>query len=277
MRKLLGILSVCLLCCCISSCVSKKKYLSLEEAFSNLETQNIRQYKTIDTLRVEIQSKSNEVSRLQQDTARLRGSLARTRNELEKVQTYLSSSKKELNERIHELQKRDTSIRDFQRLCLSYGDSLEILRKEAEFMLGLLIADDTSYKAVHISLEDREMRMDAPEAFFFTPNNRNFISTKGKEILKIVTQLYQKYPTVHVDVSTSVNGNMPVSNMKETMDRSSQRAAAVCRSLNTEHEIPANRLRCGLRMKENGEMLPNRMQVYFSFDSQTVFDAIKQL
>lgn len=275
MKKLLGILLVCLLCC--FSCVSKKKYLALEEAHNALETQNIRQYKTIDTLRVEIQSRNNEVSRLQRDTARLRSSLANSRSELEKVQTYLSSSKKELNDRIRELQKRDTSIRECQRFCLSYGDSLEILRKEAGFMLGLLIADDTSFRDVRITVVNQEMLMDVPEAFFFTPNNRNFISTKGKEVLKIVTQLYQKYPSIHVDVSPSINGNASASSMKDPMDRSSLRAAAICRSLIAEHHVPASRLRCGLRMKADEEVRPNRMLLYFSFDGQAILDAIRKL
>ena len=276
MKKPSGILLLCLLCC-LSSCVSKKKYLTLEEACSALESQNIRQYKTIDTLRVEIQSRNNEVSRLQRDTARLRRSLSDTRSELEKVQTYLSSSKKELNDQIRELQKRDTSIRNCQKFCLSYGDSLEILRREADFMLGLLIADDTAYRDVRLSVENQEMLMDAPEAFFFTPNNRNFISSNGKELLKIVAQLYQKYPDIRIDVSPSVNGNLPATGMKESMDRSCLRAAAICRSLIVEHRLPADGLHCGLRMKSNEEIRPNRMLMYFSFDGQAILDAIKQL
>lgn len=276
MKKLMSIFLLCLICG-FSSCVPKKKYLAAEEARSLLETQNIRQYKTIDTLRVEIQSKNNEVRRLQEDTARLRAYLSNTRSELEKVQSYLSSSKKELNERMRELQKRDTFIRNCQKFCLSYNDSLEILRKEAEFMLGLLITDDTSYKDVQVSVENREMLMDVPESFFFTPNNRNFISFKGKEILKIVTQLYQKYPSIRIDISPSINGSTSASSMKESMDRSCLRASAICRSLITEHQLPANGIHCGLRIKENEDIQANRMLLYFSFDSQAIFEAIKQL
>lgn len=276
MKKLLGLFLVCILCS-FSSCVSKKKYLALEEVRSSLETQNIRQYKTIDTLRVELQSRENQIYNLQRDTARLIGSLSDTRSELGKVQTYLSSSKKELNERIRELQRRDTSISNCKHFCLSYGDSLEILRKDIEFMLKLLIADDTSYKEVYLKVENQELQMDAPESFFFTPNNRNFISIKGKEVLKIVAQLHQKYPSIYIDVRPSVNGNTSAGNMKEPMDRSSLRAAAICRSLIAEHQVPAAAVRCGLHMQENEEHTSHRMQIYFSFDLQNIFDAIEQL
>jgi chemotaxis protein MotB len=279
MKSRSGILLLCLLCCV--SCVSKKKYLALETAYSHLEDQNIRQYKTIDTLKWEKQQQTAEIKTLQRDTTRLRNLLRESRKDLEVVQNHLTSSKKELNEQIHALQRRDTAIRACQRLCQSYTDTLEILRKEAEFQLGLLIEQDSSYREVHLLLEDRRMELDIPEIFFFTPNNRNFISTKGKEMLKVVTELYQKYPNIRIEVAAPVHKSGSINGMKELMDRKSLRAAAICRSLLTEHQIPAEQLQGGLLIEQDDTMenapQNNRILLRISIDMSPILEAIRKL
>ena len=264
---------------CFSACVSKKKYLELEAARDNLETQNIRQFKTIDTLSVELKQKDEVIGRLQTDTTRLRSALRNTREELGRVQNYLSSSKKELNERIQELQRRDTAIHACQKSCQSYSDTLEIIREESEFILGLLLEQDSGYRETKISVEERNVVIDIPENFFFTPNNRNFISTKGKEMLKLATELYQKYPTIRIEVTAPILRELPLNTMKEQMDRESMRTAAICRSLLTEHQIPPDRLHSGLFLvsKETEEHTANRILLRISLDMTPVFEAVKNL
>ena len=277
MKSRSGILLLCLLCCV--SCVSKKKYMALEAARDNLETQNIRQYKTIDTLRVEIQQKEKEIDRLQTDTARLRRALHNTREELGKVQNYLSTSKKELNERIQDLQRRDTATRICQALCQSYTDSLQIIREAADFSIGLLLEEDSGYREISLYIEERSVVLNIPENFFFTPNNRNFISAKGKETLKVVTELYQKYPTIRIEVAAPIQRELPFSTMKEQMDKESMRTAAVCRSLLTEHQIPPDRLQSGLFLYsgETDETPEHRILLRISLDMTPVFEAVKKL
>ena len=216
---------------------------------------------------------------LKRDTARLRNVMRDTREELEKVQHYLSSSKKELNERIQELQSRDTAIHACQKRCQSYADTLEIIRKESEFMLGLLLEQDSGYNDTRILLEEQNVLFNIPENFFFTPNNRNFISTKGKEMLKIVNEIYQKYPTIRIEVTAPILRDLPLNTMKEQMDREGMRTAAICRSLLTEHQIPPDRLHSGLFLisRETEEHTANRILLRISLDMTPVFEAVKNL
>ncbi|MBP5396631.1 MAG: hypothetical protein J6X35_01790 [Bacteroidales bacterium] len=261
-----------------SSCVSKKKYLALEQVRDGLEMQNIRQYKTIDTLKAELQQKESEIVRLQRDTARLHNRLRSSREELEKAHNYLSSSKKELNERIMELQSRDTAIHTCKKLVQSYTDTLEILKKEALFQMGLLIEDDSSYMEVTVSIVDRGLQFDIPENFFFTPNNRNFISNKGKEMLKTATELYQKYPTVRITVTAPVHNEASVTAMKELADRESLRTSAICRALLTEHQIPAGNLQSGLQIEtEETARNGSRILLRFTLDTTPIIEEIKKL
>lgn len=262
-----------------SSCVSKKKYLALEQVRDGLEMQNIRQYKTIDTLKAELQQKESEIVRLQRDTARLHNRLRSSREELEKAHNYLSSSKKELNERIMELQSRDTAIHTCKKLVQSYTDTLEILKKEALFQMGLLLEEDSGYREISLYIEERSVVLNIPENFFFTPNNRNFISAKGKETLKVVTELYQKYPTIRIEVAAPIQRELPFSTMKEQMDKESMRTAAVCRSLLTEHQIPPDRLQSGLFLYsgETDETPEHRILLRISLDMTPVFEAVKKL
>ena len=277
MKSLLGILLLSFVCCI--SCVSKKKYVALEEARENLESQNIRLRKTMDTLHVTIQQKEEEISRLRTDTARLRSLWRESRKDLERVQNHLTSSKKELNDRIQELQRRDTAIHACQTLCQSYTDSLQILMEAADFSLGLLLEEDSGYREVRLYTDERNVVLNIPENFFFTPNNRNFISTKGKEMLKVVTELYQKYPTIRIEVAAPIQRELPFSTMKEQMDKESMRTAAVCRSLLTEHQIPPDRLHSGLFLYsgETEEAPDHRILLRISLDMTPVFEAVKNL
>ena len=277
MKSLLGILLLSFVCCI--SCVSKKKYVALEEARENLESQNIRLRKTMDTLHVTIQQKEEEIRRLRTDTARLRSLWRESRKDLERVQNHLTSSKKELNDRIQELQRRDTAIHACQTLCQSYTDSLQILMEAADFSLGLLLEEDSGYREVRLYTDERNVVLNIPENFFFTPNNRNFISTKGKEMLKVVTELYQKYPTIRIEVAAPIQRELPFSTMKEQMDKESMRTAAVCRSLLTEHQIPPDRLHSGLFLYsgETEEAPDHRILLRISLDMTPVFEAVKNL
>lgn len=277
MKSRSGILLLCLLCCI--SCVSKKKYLALETAYNHLEEQKIHQYKTIDTLKWEKQQQSVKIETLQRDTARLRNLWRESRKDLERVQNHLTSSKKELNEQIHALQRRDTSIRDCQTLCQSYSDSIQSILDAAVFSFGLLLELDSGYRETKLSIDERNVVLNIPENFFFTPNNRNFISTKGKEMLKLVTELYQKYPTIRIEVTAPILRDLPLNTMKEQMDREGMRTAAICRSLLTEHQIPPDRLHSGLFLvsRETEEHTANRILLRISLDMTPVFEAVKNL
>ena len=277
MKSRLGILLLSLLCC--ASCVSKKKYMALEAVRNNLETEKIHQYKTIDTLKWEKQQQASAIGELQRDTMRLRSMLRESRKDLERIQNHLTSSKKELNDRIQELQRRDTAIHDCQTLCQSYTDSLQLIREAADFSLGLLLEEDSGYREIGLYIEERNVVLNIPENFFFTPNNRNFISTKGKEMLKVVTELYQKYPTIRIEVAAPIQRELPFSTMKEQMDKESMRTAAVCRSLLTEHQIPPDRLHSGLFLYsgEWEEAPEHRILLRISLDMAPVFEAVKNL
>lgn len=273
------ILWICVLCC-LTSCVSKKKYVALEAAHNHLETVNIRQYKTIDTLRAEWQRQTDIADRLMQDTARLRALLRENRTELEKVQTYLSSSKKELNERIRELQRRDTAIQTCQRISQSYADSLKILQEEAEFLLGLLLEDDSSYREVVVEIRPNEVVIDVPETFFFTPNNRNFISGKGKEMLKLLSEIHQKYPSVRMDIVAPVRSELSHNALKETMERESVRTAAISRSMLTDHQVSAGQIRNGVRVISTPSgTAAQRSSIWLclSLDTTPILNAVKNL
>ena len=255
--------------------------MALENAYNHLDEQNIRQFKTIDTLKWEKQQQAAEIGLLQRDTMRLRSMLRESRKDLERVQNHLTSSKKELNEQIHALQQRDTAIHACQTLCQRYADTLEILRKEADFQLGLLLEQDSSYREVNLSLEEERVILDIPENFFFTPNNRNFISSKGREMLKLVTEIHQKYPDIQVEVAAPIQKTESVSSMKEMMDRRSLRAAAICRSLLNDHLFPAEQLQSSLLPEsENNEENAwhnNRILIRITIGMPPILDAIRKL
>ena len=280
MKRRSGIFTLCLLLC-LSSCVSKKKFRALEEANRVLDTQNIRLQKKIDTLNVEIEREEEIIHNLQRDTSRLRNLLRNSQTELEKARNYLSSSKKELNERIQELQRRDTAIGTFQRLCQSYTDSLQIVMEAADFSLGLLLEEDSGYREISICIDDRKVVMEIPESFFFTPNNRNFISTKGKEALKIASELYQKYPTLSIEVAAPLRKDASLQMIKEQMDRESLRLSAICRTLMTELHIPAGLIRNSFYpvTDENAESpaKSDRILLRFTMDNSPVLEAVKKL
>ncbi len=279
MSRQCGILWICIICC-FTSCVSKKKYVALEAAHNHLETANIRQYKTIDTLQAELRHQTDAADRLKQDTSRLRSLLRENRKELDKVQTYLSSSKKELNERIRELQQRDTAIQHCQRLTQSYADSMSILRKEADFLLELLTEDDSSFREVILTPRQNEVVIEVPEHFFFTPNNRNFISGKGKEMLKLLSEIYQKYPSVYFEIVAPVRSETALSTLKETMERESVRTAAICRSMLTDHQVSSRHIRSGIRLMDaqsSAYIQHNSIWLCISLDTTPITKAVKNL
>ena len=183
-----------------------------------------------------------------------------TREELGKVQNYLSTSKKELNERIQDLQRRDTATRICQALCQSYTDSLQIIREAADFSIGLLLEEDSGYREISLYIEERSVVLNIPENFFFT-------------------ELYQKYPTIRIEVAAPIQRELPFSTMKEQMDKESMRTAAVCRSLLTEHQIPPDRLQSGLFLYsgETDETPEHRILLRISLDMTPVFEAVKKL
>ena len=83
---------------------------------NELENTRIRQSKTIDTLKVELQKKTLEIEALGKDTALKALLLNRSKTELQNIQNLLTSSKKELNERMQDLQVRDRYIHQIQQL-----------------------------------------------------------------------------------------------------------------------------------------------------------------
>lgn len=264
----IGIILIC------SSCVSKKKYLACENTRNSLENLSIRQYKTIDTLKVEIQKKQKQIETLEKDTLFKSRNLQHIRHELENVQNLLTSSKKQLNDQMQDMQIKDRYIQQIQLLYQKIHDSILIYQQEFSAGLDSLITTDSCYKEVILTTTEDQIRVYIPESFFFTGSNRNFISTKGKAMTQLLADVLQKHPYAQSELLMSVPPAASTTLMKEQTDKACMRLSSIYRSLQYDNGIGIERLRATI---ENREDYPEHICFCILTNMQSIFKTIKTI
>ncbi len=250
MKKNLFFLLLLSLFCCIS-CVSKKKYLACESERNYLDGQCIRQRKSLDTLNVELQKKQLQVDGLMRDTLRRAIQFRHMMEDLNKTQNLLTSSKKELNERLSELQQKQAGIQKLQRRYHAYKDSLDCWRNEFLQVMDSLSSTDSAYKEIRLDIRDRDIQLLAPESLFFSATNKNFISARGKNICSVIANMMLQHPGMMTRIDVPAAQESAPAVLKENMDKSSVRAASICRYLVMELHVSEGCLTAGTSIQPN--------------------------
>ncbi|MBO4403486.1 MAG: hypothetical protein J5792_07435 [Bacteroidales bacterium] len=241
---------------------------------NELENTRIRQSKTIDTLKVELQKKTLEIEALGKDTALKALLLNRSKTELQNIQNLLTSSKKELNERMQDLQVRDRYIHQIQQLYQHQKDSLEAYLKEMVHLLDSLQQTDSTYKEVTIVMQTDQLTVCMPEHFFFTGNNRNFISAKGKNMTQMLAAVLQQHPSAQTELILFIPPVASPTAMKESADRASVRISSIYRAICHEFSIESSRLQAGIA---SDEAYAEHVCFRFTADAKPILETIKNL
>ena len=154
------------------------------------------------------------------------------------------------------------------------SDSLRQYRLEIGTMLDSIIATDSSFKEVEIIEKEDQLVICMPEHFFFTGNNRNFISAKGKSMNQLLATLLHKHPSALARLTIYLPEAASNSAMKEPSDKASMRIASIYRSLHYENDIATERMQAGISAND-----PLSDKVCFTLFTgmKPIFETIKKL
>lgn len=243
----------------LSSCVSKKQYLSLQE---ELEVAN----KDLGKCGESLNDYMNRLSSCEQERERLRAELTAARNNVEIRQEQIQ----DLRDQIADMQQvRDKQLSQVQDLTTLSQSTTENIKKtlsqleQKDKYIQLLQAAKSRADSINLALavnlksvlaegiedEDVEVKVDKTVVFVNLSDKMLYqsgsyrITTRANEVLGKIAQIIQSRPDLEVMVE-GYTDNVPIRNdcLRDNWDLSVMRATSVVRALQDNHGVDPNRL-----------------------------------
>lgn len=236
----------------ISGCVSKKKYLELQNQFDEKNLSSEQAIKDIGRL-------SRELSSCEQNKARLEASLEGRRNEINQLQSQIDDVIKQRDKTVEQ-------ISDLTDLSQSANQNISATLAQLEGKdkyIRLLQAAKTKTDSINLALavnlksvlsegiedDDVEIKVDKTVVFINLSDKMLYqsgsykITPKASDVLGKIAKIVQSRPELEIMVE-GYTDNVPIKNdcIGDNWDLSVLRATSVVRALQNNHGVDPNRL-----------------------------------
>lgn len=211
-----------------ASCVSKKKYVELEERYNNLDQNHSTLQANYEALGAEKDSLNayfgQKVSNLQQEVKRL--------------ENILDTKALELDEKDKVLQARAEKLRELQEIVENQRRIAENLRQRVADALVGFSADE----AITVTIDNGRVKLSLSEKLLFE-SGRTEIDPKGKEALGKLAEVLIKNPDISIQI-VGYTDSIPIRTVRfaDNWDLSVIRATSIARILKEDYNVPGDRL-----------------------------------
>ena len=243
MKKIIVIAFVSLFL--LSSCVSTKKYTSLEDKLTETEQELVNVKGNLQKCLVDKKGSSTQSAALREQIALLKNQIKnleeQNKNSVKQVEnlTVLSQGASEnIKNVIAQLSEKDKYINGI-RDAMTRKDSINLA---VAFNLKRELADGIQDQDIQINVEKTVVYISLSDKLMFSSGGAT-VSPKAKEILGKVATVIQNRPNMQVMVEGHTdNVGINTACMKDNWDLSTKRATAVVRVLQDIYHIDPSRL-----------------------------------
>ncbi|MBK8503785.1 MAG: OmpA family protein [Saprospiraceae bacterium] len=268
MNNLSYILLLVSLLVATTSCVSKKKFLAVQDDMAKLQ-------KDLGDCGVDLNRYMNLLSTCQQEKDRLNNSLQSEQNNLKMRQEQIDDLKEQIadtrSQRDAQLQQVEGLTQLSQSATKNIQETLAQLETKDRY-IHLLQAAKSRTDSINLALavnlksvlpqglddEDVEVKVDKTVVFINLSDKMLYksgsaeISDRANEVLGKIATIIKSRPDIEVLVE-GYTDNVPIKNqcLQDNWDLSVKRATSVVRALQKNHDIDPNRLIAGGRGEWN--------------------------
>lgn len=278
---------VMLMCIVVSftSCVSKKKFASLQEEYTRMESDLSRCQesenvylkridsceKDRDNLKTELSATNRSLELRQEQIADLRAQLADMRKmrdaQVEQVGdlTVLSQQANDnIKETLAQLETKDKYLRLLQ-AAKTKADSINLA---LAVNLKSVLKDGIADSDVDVQVDKTVVFINLSDKMLYQPGSAR-LTTRSKEVLGKIAQIVESRPGLEVMVEGYTDSD-PIRNscIEDNWDLSVKRSTAVVRSLQKDYGIDPNRLIAAGRGEYNA-LVPNDTQANKAINRRT--------
>ena len=247
-----------LICLCISmlSCVSNKKFTSMQEQYQKeLETANkqlgecgtsLNEHinrlaacnKERDKLKDQLNASKKTIKKQEGEIGRLENQIDKQLDQMGNLTVLSQSASDNIKETLSQLEKKDEYIHLLQ-AAKSKADSINLaLAVNLKSVLRQGIDD----RDVDIKVDKTVVFINLSDKMLYQSGSAN-LTTRAHEVLGKIAKIVESRPDVEVMVE-GYTDNVPISNscMKDNWDLSVKRATSVIRVLQQKYNVDPNRL-----------------------------------
>lgn len=219
----------------LSSCVSKKKFTSLESKYKT-QKQELVDAKA-DLMKCQLESQ-NKLAALQQRVSDLKEDKEKTLEYVDNLTVLSKSASDNIKETLAQMAKKDEYIRHVQR-AMTRKDSINLA---LGFKLKKVLNDGLDDKDIQVDVEKTVVYISIADKLLFKSGSA-IVSSKAKDVLGKVAQVVSAQPDLEVMVEGYTDSN-PISTscIKDNWDLSVKRATSVVRVLQNDFAIAPDRL-----------------------------------
>ncbi len=238
---------------CLSSCISKKKYLETlaSHAQSNVDYEDILALKelkivdqdqTIDSLRIvnATHKGANEALLITQD--RLQDRLDAVQDQVLAEQKSKSSTTQDmrsvLNDKEETIRQRDAKLEQLKNIIAKQANTHQRLLTDFTTKLSAYGADNYSLKII-----GGELRISLVDNLVFRPSQTR-VKTEGLSNLGLIAGVINDHPSLKIYVISNTD-NAKVKGFTDNLEFSALRAANVVRVLTDDYGVSPNRVLAG--------------------------------
>jgi chemotaxis protein MotB len=227
------------------SCVSKKKYASLEEEYNASQQEIVNLKGNLQKCLVEKSNNNAKVSSLEEQLAllkqqndHLKETNKSTLKQVENLTVLTQSASDNIKSVISQLSEKDKYINGI-RDAMTKKDSLNLA---IAFHLKRELADGIQDEDIQINVEKTVVYIELSDKLLFTSGSANVLP-KAKEILGKVATVIKGRPDMEVMVEGHTdNVAIKTQCIKDNWDLSTKRATSVLRVLQNDYGIDPKRL-----------------------------------
>jgi chemotaxis protein MotB len=229
----------------LTSCVSKKKFTSLQDQLTDTEQELVNVKGNLQKCLVSKKGSSTQAAALREQIALLKNQISsleqQNQSSLQQVEnlTVLSQGASEnIKNVISQLSEKDKYINGI-RDAMTRKDSINLA---VAFNLKRELADGIQDQDIQINVEKTVVYISLSDKLMFSSGGST-VSPKAKEILGKVATVIQNRPDMQVMVEGHTdNVGINTTCMKDNWDLSAKRATAVVRVLQDVYKIDPSRL-----------------------------------
>lgn len=269
-----------------TACVSKKKYVALQEQKKRSDVK-VRELSTTNKdLTAELNKKSKEAKNLGGQLEQLKKEYNEIKNQMLESNARKTSLIEDLNKKLSSLSSNNKAAKDSLQAMLVRLDKRESNYQQKQTELSSKISEldkiETALTAHRESLDELEkfithnldknsilsvytLRETGMLYITFDENalfngDGNTIESDGKKALKILGTAMASYSDVHMVAASNWS---PASNASEAWTSTQERAAVVMNFLTENHEIDASRFSMSAQRVEQQKVVNNKHEMAF--------------
>lgn len=228
------ILCFCLAAISLTSCVSKRKYVSARTRASDLANENMK-------LNERLKAQQDSLNMLHSRVGALGNANENTINQLSKVNDELNRTASELNMTREQVLAQRERMRQLQTLIDQQHKATEDLRKKiADALVGF------NSNELTVSMKNGKVYISMQESLLF-PSGSAVVNAKGKEALSKVAAVLNTSKDINIDVEGHTD-NVPIKTKMypDNWSLSTARATSIAHVLIDEyHVVPAKLIASG--------------------------------